>query len=236
MGLLAVKVHSRLGLRLLLSQLLTHFHAFETKLENISWTDSSEWIARWILPKSIPVYIRYYSYTQDLDTGLHYTALILEWWEELMETCMHCLTHKKKPQIIFFNLGGKIYMYCEWHLKGFRWKHLVEAWSHTDGLFLSAWHSRSLQKCPTSLCAHSLHIRELLFEYWHLERIPCWLNHAKYCVSFVSHTWTWLTVVVVIRLCCAQLLGCSVTALLALIPLSRASSCNGYLWKYGCDD
>ena len=46
--------------------------------------------------------------------------------------------------------------------------------------------------------------RWLSSECWHLEQIPCWLNHGKYCVSFVHHTWTWLMVVVVIHHCCER--------------------------------
>lgn len=38
--------------------------------------------------------------------------------------------------------------------------------------------------------------------------IPCWLNHGKYCVPFLHHSWTWLMVVVVIHHCCErELLG-----------------------------
>lgn len=100
--------------------------------------------------------------------------------------------------------------------------HLFTHWWVISFFMALLW---SLQRCPPisckALCLQLTHIRELLFESWHLERLPCWLNHAKYCVSFVSHTWTWLTVVVVIRLCCAELLGCPVTALLILIILSH---------------
>lgn len=39
-------------------------------------------------------------------------------------------------------------------------------------------------------------------ECWHLEQNPRWLNHGKYCMSFVHYTWTCLMVVVVIHHCC----------------------------------
>lgn len=69
-------------------------------------------------------------------------------------------------------------------------------------------------------------------ECWHLEQIPCWLNHGKYCVSFVHHIWTWLMLVVVIHHCCEgglpgwRALCSNLSSLYPRIPPPFSLCCN----------